>query len=153
MKRLSVLLLTLCLICFGNVWADSSLEFIENQGQWGNWFAFQALTSGGMVYLENDGLRYVLCDPQNSTKIDSFHVGLLRQAPLMRFHVYKMSFEGASVPVISGANKQENYYNYFLGNDPARWKSGIHPCENAGKYFSARRQPGHQYVGWSDHGD
>src|ERR1035438_4407675 len=110
-----------------HAFAQPPTEFIENKGQWGNWIKYKAQTMGGEVQLEKDGFRYILVDPLNASKIDSFHTGMLTVKPTMKFHVYKMTFEGANEPQISGEKIQKNYYNYFLGNDSSRWKSGIHP--------------------------
>lgn len=102
-------------------------EFIENKGQWGNWVRYKAQTIAGDLYLENDGFRYVLQDPANVDRLDSFHHGLIRTNPTMKFHCYKMTIEGANDAAIKGVKQQKNYYNYFLGNDPKFWKGGIHP--------------------------
>ena len=128
MKRCCILIYCLLVVIAPNIYAQSPAEFIENRGQWGDWFKYKAVTPGGEVYLEDDGLRYLLCDNGNIPKMDSFHHGLLKQAPAMKYHIYKMTFEGASKhPQISGQKPQSNYYNYFLGSDSTKWKSGIHP--------------------------
>ena len=125
----------LLLCCFLSViahtaYSQAAAEFVENQGQWGSWFKYKAISLAGEVYLENDGFRYLLCDPANGRKIDSVHLGLL-DTPTVRFHVYKMTFEGANMqPDIVGNKPQKNYYNYYYGNDPKRWKSGIHPYQS-----------------------
>ena len=107
--------------------AQTPVEFVENKGQWKDWVKFKAKTIGGQVHLENDGFRYILEAEQNARRIDSFHVGLLRTPPIMRFHVYKVTFEGCRKAKIKGLKPQKIYYNYFLGNDSSKWKSGIHP--------------------------
>jgi gliding motility-associated-like protein len=118
----------LLLIFSSKAFSQKATEFIENKGQWGSWAKYRATTFAGDVYLENNGFSYVLCDPSNVKKIDSFHTGLLTKNPTMKFHVYKMTFEGAQQqPEIVGEKIQKTYYNFFLGNDPSRWKSGIHP--------------------------
>ena len=44
-------------------------------------------------------------------------------------HAYKVLFKGAnpSAP-LAGKKARSHYYNYYIGNDSSRWKSGIHPC-------------------------
>ena len=120
------------LVCFllilnGNLHAQSPVEFIENQGQWGDWFRFKAETRGGDVCLENDGFRFIVADARNNIQLDSFHHGLNKVNPKLRFHVYKVSFEGANTPTIKGLKPQATYNNYYLGDDPKHWKTGIHP--------------------------
>ncbi len=103
-------------------------EFIQNKGQWPEWIRYKATTPAGDVHLERDGMRYILCDMMNVPKMDSFHHGLMAKAPIMKFHVYKVTFDGANQqPEIEGSRPQKNYYNYFIGNDSSKWKSGIHP--------------------------
>jgi len=127
MRARSILLCCLLSIISYALHAQTATEFVENQGQWGNWFKYKAVTLGGEVYMENDGFRYLLCDPENGRKIDSVHTGQIKK-PVMKFHVYKMTFEGANQqPVITGEKQQKNYYNYYYGNDSKRWKTGIHP--------------------------
>lgn len=107
--------------------AQSPVEFIENKGQWGDWFKYKAETSGGDVYLEKDGFRFVLADIYNNLKLDSFHHGQRKDNPVLKFHCYKVTLQGAKTAVIKGLKPQTTYNNYFLGNDSSRWKTGIHP--------------------------
>ncbi len=103
-------------------------EFVENKGQWGEWIKYKAKTIAGELDLEADGFRYILADAANTERLDSFHHGSLTEKPVMKFHVYKMTLEGANPQVnINGIKQQKNYYNYFLGNNPEKWKTGIHP--------------------------
>jgi gliding motility-associated-like protein len=127
--RRSYILLFLLVFASGISYGQANIEYIKNEGQWPSWFNYRAVTAGGDVLLENDGFRYVLCDQLNVPRIDSFlHRGLLHENPLMRFHVYKVTFEGANEkPLIVASKQQKNYYNYFLGNDSTKWKGGLHP--------------------------
>lgn len=121
---LSLLLAFLCPYVFAQT---SPTEFVPNKGQWGSWFDYKAKTLAGEMYLEKDGFRYVLADALNTDRLDSFHHGLLRENPTLKFHVYKMTLVGANKVEIVGKQEQKTYYNYFLGNDPKRWKSEVHP--------------------------
>ncbi len=109
-------------------------EFIENKGQWGNWFNYKASTKGGDVCLEPDGFRYIMADRQNNLNMDEFHHGRTKIKPVLKFHCYKVTFEGAQIPEIAGEKPSKVYYNYFHGNDPARWKSNIHPVQAVNYY-------------------
>ena len=113
-----------------NAYAQQGIEFIENKGQWGDWFKYKVATRGGDVCLENDGFRFILSDKTNNLRVDSFHHGASKVKPVLKFHCYKMTFDGADVPEIQGEKPEKVYYNYFLGNDSAHWKSGIHPFRN-----------------------
>ena len=128
MKARSILLC--CFLCAISLtgYTQSPLEFIQNKGQWGHWFEYKVATQAGDVCLEKDGFRYVLADLDNNYKVDYYHHGQTRQQPVLKFHVYKVTFEGANdAPAIEGNRPQQVYYNFFLGNDSANWHSGIHP--------------------------
>jgi gliding motility-associated-like protein len=132
MKLRYLLTASFLLLCsISRIYAQAQVEFVENKGQWGQWFQYKAAAKGGNVCFENDGFRYVLGDKWNNNKLDSFHHGVRKTPPTLKFHCYKMTFEGANAkPQITGSKPQKVYYNYYLGNDPSRWKSGIHPCRN-----------------------
>jgi gliding motility-associated-like protein len=131
MKRSPILLFCFLLFISGKIYAQAQVEFVENKGQWGNWFNYKASTKGGDICLEKDGFRYVMADPHNNSRLDSFEHGIKRDVPILKFHCYKVTFEGADMQdKIQGEKPFKVYYNYFHGNDSSRWKSGIHPCRN-----------------------
>ena len=127
MKLNNTLICCILLLCTVSSYAQSPVEFIENKGQWGEWFQYRAMTRGGDVCLEKDGFRYILADHTNNKRLDSFHHGLTKENPILKFHTYKVSFENSLTPRFTGSKPQKNYYNYYLGNDPTHWKSEIHP--------------------------
>jgi gliding motility-associated-like protein len=130
MRPRYILLCCVLLLAAQPSYSQSSIEFIENKGQWGSWFSYKAKTAGGEVFFEKDGFRVLLSDEANVPKMDSFHHGQIRNKPIMKFHVYTMKLEGANEsPRIEGLNRQKHYYNYFIGNNPEKWKSDIHPCQ------------------------
>ena len=108
-----------------------SLEFVENRGQWKEPFLYKAAGGYGDVYLEENGFTFRLGAAENGSKASDFKHGRISTPPRLRFHVYRMRFVGARKPEQVTAGKlQPHYYNYFLGNDPARWKGEIHPAYN-----------------------
>ena len=43
----------------------------------------------------------------------------------LRLHSIKYEFVGADLSNHSGKLTSESFYNYYLGNDPAKWASGV----------------------------
>jgi len=125
MKRTISLSLSFLIICA--VFSQTRYSFIENKGQWGNDFLFRSDIPGGTMFLENGGITYHLIDLEawhdmhgkpNPQGID----------PIIRGHVIKVNFIGGNKPErVELQDKHTNYNNYFLGNDPTRWVSKIHP--------------------------
>ncbi|MCD6064872.1 MAG: hypothetical protein K0R82_2783, partial [Flavipsychrobacter sp.] len=130
-KHLLICLLLLSPYLSGADSGHSSIEFVENRGQWKEPFLYKAATPYGSIFLEKDGFAFALSANDNAAKIDAFKHGHTTTPPVLKYHGYKVSFDGASIPgAVTGSKAQQQYYNYFLGNDPSRWKSDIHPVLN-----------------------
>jgi len=107
---------------------SGTLEFVENKGQWPEAFRFKMSNTNGNIFLENNVFTYVVGAAGNIDQIQGFKTGKYKKVTL-NYYAYKMVFENANPrPVIEQQQVQDHYYNFFLGNDPQRWKSGIHPC-------------------------
>lgn len=92
------------------------VRFEENLGQWDTRVRYQAQLQDAAIFLEDDGITVALRSP-------IAHPAPYDPKPPAQ-HAYKMHFVGAqAVPV--GADRQEGYSNYFIGNNPARWRSHV----------------------------
>ncbi|OSZ82309.1 hypothetical protein CAP35_03310 [Chitinophagaceae bacterium IBVUCB1] len=107
---------------------NHTLEFVENRGQWNGPFLYKSITGGGNVYLEQKGITFQMEAADNSAKIHGVKENHLRAPQTLRFHTYKVNFVNAQTAEVVGSKPQQHYYNYYLGNDKSKWKSGIHPC-------------------------
>ncbi|HYP26782.1 MAG TPA: hypothetical protein VE262_08695 [Blastocatellia bacterium] len=86
--------------------AKLPLDFIENRGQWDSSVKFIASKGPVSARFAQDAINLWL--------------GKDRQASL------SLTFEGASRgAVIEGESERGGYYNFFTGNDPARWRSRV----------------------------
>jgi gliding motility-associated-like protein len=125
--------------------AQSYLEFVENKGQWESQVKFQGqLGQSGSFYLEKNGFRVLLHNPDDMKRIIESHhnisgvhrpdrpVGVLTsqdqqpadQGILLHSHAYDMQFAGASDNAqIIPDKKIQTVNNYFIGNDPSKWAS------------------------------
>jgi gliding motility-associated-like protein len=107
----------------------SGVEYLKNLGQWDGNFLYSCNTPTGDIFLEPNGFTYVVGAPDNKKKIDDVVHGRTAAMATLSFHAYKVKFENAKVPVVSGAKELETYNNYYLGNNPSKWKTGIHPVQ------------------------
>ena len=106
---------------------NSGVEFVQNKGQWDGDFIYRSNTATGDIFLQQYGFTYVVGKGDNAGKLEAFHHGRLKEETTLFFHAYKVKFDGANRAAVSHSDELETYYNYFLGSDPARWKTGIHP--------------------------
>lgn len=129
MARRIYLLRLLSLLLFslfsGNMHAQSAGEFVENRGQWDGGFRYRAkVHRGTAVFLETDAFTYSMAKvTHDGHKHDA--ASLPETVPA---HAWKVQFRGAEKRVaLQPQEPSAHYYNYFLGADSSRWKSGIHP--------------------------
>ena len=120
-KVLLILFLTIGLTAMARNERDTlgvgtQVMFEENLGQWDYRVRFQAQLHNAALFLEDDGLTVVLREP------------IPHPAPYSRhkpaYHAYKMHFVGASTTP-TGEYVQPSYSNYYLGDDPSRWRSHV----------------------------
>jgi hypothetical protein len=95
------------------------LSFIENQGQVGQRVKFYAKTPGTDIYFSARDL--VLSLPPQPGREASARARQNRQGALLRLVPEGMSPEARLV----GVDRQEHRVNYFIGNAPGRWRTGL----------------------------
>ncbi len=106
-----------------------SVKFIRNEGQWETSIRFRADIPGGYLLVKNTGVQYVFYDTE---ALAAIHAGSLdpksarKSLGAIKAHAYEMTFEGANIsPKIESFSPTTATYNYFIGNDPAKWKSNV----------------------------
>lgn len=108
-----------CLI----TWSNADVGFIKNEGQWHKNVLYRASIPMGHLYLEETGITYMFWDKQ---KLIDIHDNTT-QADQLNYHVVKVVFEGANTHAATiSTEPSEDYYNFYLGDDPSKWASGLH---------------------------
>jgi len=109
--------------------AQNALLFIENKGQWEAPFLYKASHNGGDIFFQADGYRMLLEDNNNAKIREQLKHGDTVSDEQFKYHAYEFKWIGAQPHAQIEASKFENfYYNYFLGQDPQKWKSHIYPA-------------------------
>jgi hypothetical protein len=91
------------------------LVFVENLGQWDEPVRFAGLHGGAGAWLLRDAIAIQLVR-RESEELDS---------PVQCANV-RLTFEGARPEArLVGRDQTPTLYNFFLGNDPARWRMGV----------------------------
>lgn len=104
------------------------LVFVPNEGQWEEPFLYKGIAPFADIYLEKDGITYLVGAADNFEKIHQIKESSIAPAsPVsLYYHAYKMQWLGANTKAIAQPSKKQNYYhNYYLGNKPENWKSGV----------------------------
>ncbi len=122
-----ILILLLTNISFGATRAHTGdIQFIPNAGQWTEPYLYRTAVYGGQLFLERNGFTWHFSNASELGHIK--HSGAHTEPDdfVVKRHAFKAVFEGADpMTQVSGEDAFSNYYNYFLGNDPARWKGKV----------------------------
>ncbi len=99
-------------------------HFTENKGQWDERIQYSLQTNAGMVWFENQQFTFILYDkPQDKHEKE---VGD-NSPEMLKSHVYRSHFLGANPQHhIISEEKYADYHNYYLGNDPTKWKDHVY---------------------------
>mgnify|MGYP005988300085 CR=1 FL=1 len=125
-NALTILTLFLCINSYAQF---SSIEFIENKGQWNDKVQYKAKIPSGNIYLEANELTYQFYDEQDMYRYHDLHHGLIKEPTatdyLMDVHAFKVKFLNASTNNTLPSAPTSDYENYFIGNDKKKWASHV----------------------------
>jgi len=145
---------TIVLLLAQSVFAQI-FELTENKGQWHKDVKFKGELSAGAFYLKKDGYRVLQHHPddfkkaieqltghphdENTEDIHKFSLSSPQKkesdyerinngetSGIVRSHAYDVIFKNSNATVqIVPERELQGYANYFLGNDPTKWKGGV----------------------------
>ena len=103
---------------------EQDLRFSENKGQWNQQALFRADIPFGDVYLEKNAFFFVMYSPADMAKTE--HPSHVKGKVIIHGQVMREEFVGANAnPAMTGAKPFSDYENYYHGNDPHHWASGV----------------------------
>lgn len=121
------------------------IGYLQNKGQWHANVLHRAKTSGLDIYTEHQGFTFVFYDParldaaahahcqQNDPKNRCNHNHATFTQPIndrVTLHAVKVHFVGSNPkPHIEEQDILPERHNFFLGNDPQKWATDIHPAK------------------------
>lgn len=115
-----------CLILFSgfSLVAGNDFCFIENKNQWEQNVLFKADIPSGALFVEKNCLTYHLYDAAVQEQLHAHKIDSSLFPLSMKAHAFQMQFIGSnSHPLLESKQPAQEYYNYFLGNDPSKWAS------------------------------
>ena len=109
-------------------WLWGQAIFVANQGQWSGDFQTKVELSNGAIFLDSKGYIASFLSIPHDHNHDHSH----SHSPSFKSNSYRMSFEGSS-PEAKWQGKGKTFYprNYFLGNEPANWRSKVYSSDQA----------------------
>jgi len=126
----------ICFIASGYAYASQNhgLSFKENKNQWPQKVGFAADLPAGQVFIEKQGLTWSLFNysdiqKNHDKRLSKVKEGAVESEDIIHGHVFKVEFENAQLANCIPSKIQPEYYNYFLGNNPANWASNVKAYE------------------------
>lgn len=115
MQRIFLILLT-CSFCLTLSFADG---FIPNAGQWEYTGKSLLRLSQGNLWIHENSLFYHLWNSKELHDIKHSNKGILHQTAI------QMQWINAQKGTVSYTQENQGLYNYFYGNNPDKWITGI----------------------------
>lgn len=99
---------------------------IPNRGQWDEKIQYSVDLNQGKMYLENQGMTFFLTDALSHNHSESGHNHDNSEEGIIHYHAIKQQLIGSNPnPSKTEKNPSKHYANYFIGNNPSKWKSNI----------------------------
>jgi gliding motility-associated-like protein len=107
-----------------------SVVFKQNKNQWHSNVLFKADLPFAALFLEDNGFSFAKGDEKelmflrhDNHRQHDFKPDL---PEVLHFHAVKATFVGSNTNALKeGGEKQEEYFNYFIGNDKSKWASKV----------------------------
>ncbi|MFC2101717.1 SBBP repeat-containing protein [Bacteroidota bacterium] len=113
--------------------ADNTF-FIENQGQWPEEVLYLTRIGGLDAWITKEGVVYDFYKIKEVEEVGQSNIqfleetdpGIEKQKGMQRYgQVVKLQLQKSKTPLLKPVQKQDGYYNYFLGNDERKWASHV----------------------------
>ena len=95
-----------------------------NKGQWDDRILYNLPLSSGRVYIENEGLTFFLSNATHHDHQAAEH-DVKDHDELGQYQCIKHIFKHGQNAHFEAKDSSSHYHNYFIGNDPSDWKSGV----------------------------
>ncbi|MBP5546752.1 MAG: gliding motility-associated C-terminal domain-containing protein [Bacteroidales bacterium] len=97
------------------------VSFTENLGQWDSRVVYEAQLHDAAMFFESGAITVALREHVSHPVKSEFRIPNSE----IKCHAYRLHFAGAAAVTPMGYDRMEGYSNYFLGDDPARWRSKV----------------------------
>ena len=106
------------------------LNYIKNKGQWDSIINYKVNIQGGNLFLEDHILTYVFHDAHALHELHELEHELGEDFHSEDYSIDAYAFKVEllntnNTPTITGNNPRDEYYNYFIGNNPEKWAGNV----------------------------
>jgi len=109
--------------------SGGALSFKENKNQWDSRILFETEMHNGSIFLCKSNLTFILLDSSDMNRMRASHHPHMYNPNLdlnIHGHAFRQNFVGTNPDCkLTGGEKLTEYFNYFIGKDPAHWASRV----------------------------
>lgn len=107
---------------------SAQTSFLPNEGQWDDFVEYRADLSTGTFWMEEDGWTAWMAGPGYDDLWAHMDLEGDGAPEVLKSHSWKVEFVEANPEALtSGSEAYEHRVNYYRGNDPSKWVSGLVP--------------------------
>ena len=108
--------------------AQHDVEFLPNEGQWDDFVQYRANLSSGVFWMEKAGWTAWIAGEGYDELWAHEDLNGDGMPELLKSHAWKVEFVGGNKGSLKfGSNELGYKVNYYRGNDPTKWVTGIDP--------------------------
>jgi hypothetical protein len=105
---------------------DLPVVFVENAGQWPDSILFRADAGRSCIWLTRNSVYHQFTRISSDDPAIPFDLRHQSDTPRLETHMLRKTFPGAQgAPRVSGEDPLAVRYNYFIGDDPAKWRTDV----------------------------
>jgi len=124
--------ITICIVLLlisNLIYGQQTVWMHPNKGQWNNAIEYQVDLTMGKIYIEQNGFTYHFYEVPGGDHNHNEHAHNedIHEHNTQKHHVVRSHFIGSNNKKQSISGQQSSFYrNYFIGNDPEKWKTKLH---------------------------
>lgn len=120
-----IYVITLLALHFLMLGKTPKLIYKENKGQWPDKVLFGSEFLNTQFYINQNSFNYCIRSIADLKKAQEHHHSDIPKIDIIHGHNYEVEFLNGSLSSFDKRQKQEEYFNYFLGNDKRKWASEV----------------------------
>lgn len=102
---------------------NSSIQFIENKGQFSKYVDYKLSIKSGDIFFNKDKITFNLYNKNKLSELRHSKENITSNS--IEAHAYTVEFYNSSTNKITALDTSINYNNYYLGSDSSSWASKV----------------------------
>lgn len=120
-----IYIFTLLILSFWVVGSTPKLIYKENKGQWPGKVLFGSESFDTKFYINQNSFNYCIYSVADLKKAQEYYHSRATETDIIHGHNYEVEFVNGNLSSVEKRQQQQEYFNYFLGNNKSQWASEV----------------------------